>query len=70
MKTKRMVPLLAGLLMIGGCASTKSPTTHRDDSSYYDRDYIGAVNSLARRAGTRVIWVNPPRETVRKKHGE
>lgn len=65
MKAKRLIVLSAGLLMLGGCATTQSPMTEGPSQSYYDERYVGTVNHLARKMGTRVIWVNPPRPSSR-----
>lgn len=70
MKTKRPALLAAGLLVLGGCATTQSPTAEQRSSSHYDERYIGVVNNLAHRSGTRVIWVNPPRTSAQEESGD
>ena len=70
MNAKRLVPIIAGLLLVSGCATT-SPTAEDNSAlSRYDQQYIGAVNKLARESGTRVIWVNPPRARSSNDAGE
>lgn len=69
MKTKHLVLLSAGLLILSGCASMNSPTAEVPGSPHYDQRYIGAVNNVAHKTGTRVIWVNPPRAMGREKSG-
>lgn len=60
MNTKRVVAVTAGLLLIAGCASTKSPDTNDQGMSSIDAHYVGAVDRAARARGTRVIWFKPP----------
>jgi len=68
---KRILTLLLLTIALSflavGCAT--GPTTPEADNSvvrvqpHFDHEKIQAVNRAASRTGTRVIWVNPPRNT-------
>ncbi len=70
MNTKRLVAITAGLLLVSGCASMKSPIEKDRGMSPYDAEYVGAVNATARERGTHVIWINPPRAKVDENAGQ
>jgi uncharacterized protein YceK len=70
MNAKRLVPIIAGLLLVSGCATTSPTAEDNPGQSRYDQQYIGAVNKLARETGTYVIWVNPPRAKSKDDAGE
>ena len=60
------------LLLLGACATTDDmaggPEPMRvvasDTVFVTDQAYIDTVNYLAKRRGTRVVWVNPPKKRV------
>lgn len=55
-------------LIASGCATTPAdPVSATGKQSVVDQQYVGAVNRQARRMGTRVVWINPPREKDRRK---
>ncbi len=51
-------------VVLTGCASSSMVKTetpqHAPQKISLDKDYVGAVNTLARQRGVRVTWVNPP----------
>jgi hypothetical protein len=60
----RIVAVLAGAVMLVGCASTGASLATRDPGyKRADADYVSAVEHLALRRGVRVVWINPPYET-------
>ena len=73
----RSALLASPLLLLGGCATTDemaggpgvTPLV-ADTQFVTDQDYIDTVNYLAKRRGTRVVWVNPPKKRVDRDTGE
>jgi hypothetical protein len=64
MKTSIRLPSLLALVSLASCASTQSTMrstmlarTRADDQ---DRNYVSVVETVAKRRGIQVIWVNPP----------
>lgn len=70
MNTKRLILPIAGLLLLGGCATTQSTEMNERGAAHYDEEYVGVINQLAHKSGTRVIWVNPPRARKPQDGGE
>jgi hypothetical protein len=63
MSTSIRLPLgIAALaLLLAACASTETalqPASHTVIGQ--DGAYVGAVKTIAKRRGVRVVWVNPP----------
>ena len=63
MNTSLRLPLGAAalVLLLAACASTETamhPASHM--SITQDGAYVGAVESIAKKRGVRVVWVNPP----------
>jgi hypothetical protein len=62
----------APLLLLGACATTDEmagapramDVVATDTEFVTDEEYILTVNYLAKRRGTRVVWVNPPKVRV------
>ena len=66
---KLLLPSLIALLgsVLTGCASTQTAsdsaeTRQASQRSDVDYRYVNRVNRQAQRQGTRVQWVNPPRQ--------
>ncbi len=57
------------LLLLPGCASTQK-TAYRDTPApstqtiVEDARYVALVETMAKRRGTQVVWVNPPKKRV------
>ncbi len=51
-------------VVLAGCASSSMVKTeapqHAPQKITLDKDYVGAVNMVARQRGVRVTWINPP----------
>jgi hypothetical protein len=67
----RIATLSLGLVLLVGCASTK--TAYRDappqqraagSSIEVDERYVALVENIAKQRGTRVMWVNKPHKRV------
>lgn len=59
-----LVPVALAGLVLSGCASTQQagvPTARQYEP---DTQYIAAVERAVKRAGVKVIWVNPPEKKV------
>ncbi|HRQ63365.1 MAG TPA: hypothetical protein PKZ76_00625 [Xanthomonadaceae bacterium] len=59
--------VLAVAAMATGCATTTTPTAHSgiaasNVSGQVDGDKMARVETVARRTGVTVVWVNPPRK--------
>ena len=50
----------AGLLLAGCASDGSSQLTRREGSMQNDSEYIAAVEQLARKRGTGIVWINPP----------
>ncbi|KAF1726868.1 hypothetical protein [Pseudoxanthomonas japonensis] len=67
---KRSSFLCIALVIAGslaGCASTQSARQDKplmQRATEVDVLYVGYVDAFAKRRGTRVVWVNPPKKTV------
>ncbi|MGH8025731.1 MAG: hypothetical protein ACREO0_03290 [Pseudoxanthomonas sp.] len=67
----RIATLSLGLLLLVGCASTKtayraappSPKT-AGSVTVVDERYVAIVENIARQRGTKVMWVNKPQKRV------
>lgn len=71
MKTLSGIATLSLGLLLVGCASTQKTTYHDAQplprttaSSRVDEKYVAYVESVARRRGTQVMWVNTPQKRV------
>lgn len=63
----RFAILSLSVLALAACASTDERTAvaPQGHSGYVqDSEYIATVEYLARRRGTEVVWVNPPKRQV------
>lgn len=67
----RIAALSSGLVLLVGCASTK--TAYRDappqpqaagSTIEVDERYVAVVESIAKQRGTRVVWVNKPHKRL------
>jgi len=70
MMTKRLAvtALMLGTVFLSACATTpRNADDASSNRSAVDQRYVAAVNRQARRTGTQVYWVNPPREKDRRK---
>ncbi len=55
----KLLALLAAVTLLAACAATPSSTPV--NTPKIDAQKVAAVESVAKRAGVHVIWVNPPR---------
>lgn len=62
----KIVVASASLAMLAGCASGGASLATRERGVQTDVAYVARVESMARRRGVAVRWVNPPREVDRK----
>lgn len=70
-KALSALAILCAAFALSACATT--PTDQAGSSnkqSNIDHRYVAAVNRQARRVGTQVVWVNPPREKDRRKNDD
>jgi hypothetical protein len=63
----RTAALLAVAAIATGCATTNTPTAHSGIAAskvtgQVDGDKMTRVETVARRTGVTVVWVNPPRK--------
>lgn len=58
-----VVAVLAGAVLLAGCASGGASLAKRGDGYRVRTDaaYVSTVEALARRRGVHVVWVNPPK---------
>ncbi len=58
---RRIATAVAAIALLAGCATNgASLATKSDGITRTDRDYVHAVENVARYKGVRVVWVNPP----------
>ncbi|GAB3388893.1 hypothetical protein [Lysobacter fragariae] len=59
--------VLLSTLMLSACASMEEKSANvqpRKVSSVLDDNYVTRVETIARRRGIQVVWVNPPQKSV------
>lgn len=65
MKPSRIVLGFVISLFLSACATTGETASRRPDAGESGMDYVTTVESVARRRGIHVQWINPPsRRTV------
>lgn len=52
------------LLMLSACASSGGSRYGAEQRIVVDQAYVDAVDHASRRAGVRVMWINPPTKRV------
>lgn len=59
---RKCVVLVSATLLLGACASTDSSRMIAKSTIVNDEAYMEAVETAAKPAGVRVVWVNPPKQ--------
>lgn len=57
-----VLSILSGLFVLGGCAAVhENQANNQLMKAPIDSRYVSAVETMGRRVGNRVYWVNPPK---------
>jgi len=59
---RKCVVLVSATLLLAACASTDSAGLAGKSTISNDEAYMEAVETAAKPAGVRVVWVNPPKQ--------